>query len=463
MRKILLTILAITMLASPLMAQPSTTPQLDNAAIVNDTALLRQITAIRQLQERAREKSDSIWKAHMNKDSQAKTDDEMSNEFGAMLQIADNTRQDPIKDDWNLFGWITFGIALFSLIVGWITYRAQKKTEQHTTNAPIDVQISTLRDLPRHFYRNLVCTCAIILKHNAEGPEKKRKHYPSECNMMKLQTLPDEIVLPIDVQKEAYKPMHEIKLLLRNYNVEVSVATDHISREHISDLSLQQDFDNLLFKPIYLTQRTFEFEKSLPGKHDEDLVIRTILTTIKEHIAKLRITSNFKRLFKATDYLNRMKTKGIDRYFREDVDKTDSLDRSVDLLLKNGRDQAKAVSFVKPSEKNDANMSELEYEAEINSKWAVDSIIKEGQKDKILGGYLLALTSINDEDGFFALCRNYYDDKHAEKDLAALYRSMAPYLTYLSRETWHFHTLLKYMLAIDSAIETDKIGMVNFK
>ena len=44
-----------------------------------------------------------------------------------------------------------------------------------------------------------------------------------------------------------------------------------------------------------------------------------------------------------------------------------------------------------------------------------------------------------------------------------LYEVIKPYLTYISGNRWEFKTLFYFMLAIDIAIETDRIGMINFK
>lgn len=63
---------------------------------------------------------------------------------------------------------VAFVVSVFSMIYAILTYYAQKNTELHTTNAPISVQQWKLMDLPRHFYRNLVCTCSLILKFRNE-------------------------------------------------------------------------------------------------------------------------------------------------------------------------------------------------------------------------------------------------------------------------------------------------------
>ena len=43
-----------------------------------------------------------------------------------------------------------------------------------------------------------------------------------------------------------------------------------------------------------------------------------------------------------------------------------------------------------------------------------------------------------------------------------LFDQIAPYLRYLQKKKWDTATLIKYILTIDSAIETDRIGMINY-
>lgn len=374
-------------------------------------------------------------------------------------QIEDNT----------FFGtkeWVGWWVAILSLIVAAITLWAQKKTEEHTTNAPLEVQQWKLRDLPRHFYRNLVCTCAIVLKYRAEGEEKKRKNYPSESNLRKLQTLPDDIVLPIDVDKKkdaehnAYKYMHELRLLLRNYNIEVEVTSGHLTKKVISDESLKQDFDNLLFKPIQLTKSTFDFEKALPKSEEKHLVVRTIYSILNEHFKKLQIATNFSLLSSpyAPNYLDTLLVDNCS-LFDERIDKKGGVERSVDNLLGYGYDKEKgkvAHRGIVISEK-DAK----KYEAIVSRAVAIKEF---GQ----LNDFVTEISSIKDEKTFASFYKDFYLSKEKEiseeqlNSAYELYSHLKPYFDYLGKETWEFHTILKYVLTVDAIIEIDRIGMVNY-
>ena len=433
-----------------------------------DRAILNELVTIRELQQAAkeqREKDIEEWKKHAGQHKE-ETDDDPKSEAGMMAQIESNTHQQPLKDGWNLFGWVTFAIALLSLVVGGITFWAQKKTEEHTTNAPVEVQQWKLRDLPRHFYRNLVCTCAIVLKFRAEGEEKKRKNYPSESNLRKLQTLPDDIVLPIDVDKKkdaehnAYKYMHELRLLLRNYNIEVEVASEHMTKKTISDESLKQDFDNLLFKPIQLTKSTFDFEKALPKNDEHNLAVRTIYSVLNEHFKKLKIATNFNLLFSSysPNYLDALLADNCS-LFNDRIDKKGGVDRSVNNLLgygfdtEKGKEGHRGITIIEKDEKK--------YEATISRVAAIDEL-------GMFNDFVTKISSIDDKKAFAAFYKEFYLNKEKEmskKQLTAankLYSHMKPYFDYLRRETWEFHTLLKFVLTVDAIIEIDRIGMVNY-
>ena len=421
--------------------QPSEEPSAEpSAELTKDDSILLELRTIRGLQQEAQLRREKI-RAEMEKRDAGQKDSAalvMSDEYGAILQVENNTRPHWYSDDWNLFGIITFIIALFSAIFTYVTYKAQKNTELHTTNAPIDVQLSTLKDLPRHFYRNLVCTCAMILKF--KFGEKKGKVYPSEGNMRKLQTLPDDVVLPIDVDTDkednAYQHMHELRLLLRNYNVEVQVASEHVARQGIMEETLTQDFGNLLYKPLFLIRNTFNFKRSLnkeslPDDYKVKYVLDAISRMIQEHFKKLQESANFKCLFEkgTTAYLAIVMPKGkVDLSI---FDKGGDILRSIEYLLKYTGD--KVSPKVKTLMRHD--------------------VIDESS----------AILSINNAEEFTQFCISKDFIKAGEEPkAAALYPHLAPYLNYLHKPDWDTVAILKFILAIDAAIETNRIGMVNY-
>ena len=382
-----------------------------------------------------------------------------------MMQIAHNTHHDFVTEDWNLFGWFAFILAVFSFIVAWITYRAQKRTEEHTTNAPKEVQVWKLIDLPRHFYRNLVCTSALIYLHKTEGPEKQRKRYPSEGNLWKLKVLPDDIVLPIDVDKSkkaednSYRYMHELKLLLRNYNTEVQAASLHLARKNISDEALKQDFDNLLFKPLNLVQKTYTFERKLHTISEAELQERTVKTMIGEHFKKLSLASNFNLLFseKAQQCLK------------------DALHLAAEPVDENVTPSK--LNLLAMIDKKGGVLRSLAGLKSITLKW--EDVLPDVKKDMTDHGKkkdaakfveaeegALDIRHIGSAEDFEAFYRSFFEKdekKISDKQLTRLYKHLAAYFNYLSQPTLDFSVLLEYILAVDAAIEIDRIGMVNFE
>lgn len=220
-----------------------------------------------------------------------------------MSSIEENTRPNNIKDGWNLYGWIAFIVAFVSLavaavsaVIGYWTWKAQKSTEQHTQKAPLEAQLGMLRDIPRHFYRNLACTCAALLKfrHLDNIRDGRRSKYPSEANILKLTTLSDEYILPIDaVDAKVYKEMHEEKLLFKNYNLEVESAAKHFANSRISDDSLKNDYDNLLFKPLFLIAKMYRLQdaimKSDKSYKLENNVPYSLFSFVLEHFDKQKL------------------------------------------------------------------------------------------------------------------------------------------------------------------------------
>lgn len=492
MRKIILSLLAFFFCLSASVAQvpqnlsPNEVYVSDNK---NNDSILSELKKIREIQQQSRDKENNA----IEQRAKDKDKENLPTEYDAITKIADNTHTSWFTDNWNFYGLFTIILAFIAFIVSYWSYDftkktffAQMKTEEHTTNAPVEVQLWKLKDLPRHFYRNLVCTCAIILKYRFEG--KKAHSYPSESNLMKLQTLPDDIILSIDVDKNtnpeenAYKHMHELKLLLRNYNVEVEAASKHLARPTITEESLKQDFDNLLFKPVYLTQSTFKFEKCLPIKNDDDQVIRTIMSMLEEHFRKLIVTTNFDLLFKedaigCLDAIFSDKDK-VREQFDSQIDAKKGLKRSVDALVKFVI--TKEEGRLKADGQQDVNVEEVvcngitfyktpNYVATIDSKTFKDELtaklgsnftkLLKGSDDKCPG-----IFSINDKSQFEAFYQENFSDgqKEFETDPGVLYEHIKPYFDYLALGSWDLHTLIKHILTVDAAIETDRIGMINY-
>lgn len=442
--------------------------------------ILRELQIIRGLQEASHKEHEDAKKKRLESDGQMP----VGGEYDAVLQIADNTQTSWSLDGWNLFGILTFVVALISCIYTFVTYRAQKQTERHTTKAPAVVQLSKLRDLPRHFYRNLVCTSAIIhvYRVDSEGGSK-RTYYPSESHLYKLQTLPDDIVLPIDIietdndESNPYHDMHELKVLLRNYCTEITVASQHLARQNIKRESLLQDFDNLLYKPLFLVTASLDYraavEQQQTGQktwmpkirnrifktnaHEKQPVIKTsfVFEALKnimgEHLKKLSKKANFDCLFEpsASAFLNIIAENGYDNYI--DMNTPKSVDRSINELLTYG---------IKKEITSEPGIvySEPTVKAVLKRQTLIDNL---DSNEKIFCQKLIGIKNSND---FVQFCANHQFGQNVD-DIQlknSLYQQLALYLNFLQQLQWDVHTLLKTILVVDTAIETTRIGRVNF-
>lgn len=85
--------------------------------------------------------------------------------------------------------------------------------------------------------------------------------------------------------------MHELKLLLRNYDIEIDTAMMHLKDGLISVDVLRNDLDTLTFKPLYLTNKILgitELMIKLKGGNRNLKPFRNAASVItKEHVSKL--------------------------------------------------------------------------------------------------------------------------------------------------------------------------------
>lgn len=434
--------------------------------------ILNELQEIHKIQEDAKLKREEIRKQHSNQVDRDSTKIP-PHEYGVMLSIAENTADKPLKDGWNLFGWVTILLALVSIACAIITYRAQKKTEKHTENAPLNAQIGVLKDLPRHFYRNLVCTCALLLKFRDAANSNKngtRRQYPSEANLYKLSTLPDEFILPIDISDDdVYKIMHEEKLLFKNYNTEIEVAAKHFTIKTLSDESLKNDYDNLLFKPFYLTFRMFAlvdrifYNKKVKEKEKWNNISYTIYAFVKEHLSKMDYM-DLKKILENKDHefdnelsiLNKIRSD--DAFINAVGYKQNSIERGVKRIIAyefNGKDKIDFIDrYAKEKDENgksgktDTNKPEFD-RAEINRdkfiKYFEELYRKEEPKTTKTIDCLMCLTGKQQ-----SLVNIDWDEN-----------IKAYYFDFFEKDTWDVEELVFRILKIDTVLEMSKIGMID--
>lgn len=324
---------------------------------------------------------------------------------GSPVVLIDDISTNFLDDGFNFLGVIGFFLGLASLYFAKVTFEAQKRTEQHTSNAPKSAQIGKLKDLPRHFYRNLICSCAMTLKYNDDSNKnwRVRMSYPSESNVLKLKTLPDEIIYDIDEEEKSYTIRHEFKLLLRNYNTEVDIAAEHFSRKKISDDAINQDIDNIIFKQLYLLYKSYDILLTLSNVPYPQIVAESLHIMIKEHFGKLKENTpldkdniflhyvndllpdvNYKKAEQSEDIKNKQNKdkKNKKSEFKKHIDPKDSLDRSYDNIyqLINEYYQSQKVNERKEFNGISFNKTKDNIEIIVDKQKFINSLLKEGTK-----------------------------------------------------------------------------------
>ena len=512
-----------------------------NIQILNELKSIHQF----QIDEQTQRKKDiDEWRGQGDK----KIQEESPSDIGMMAKIEGNTRQHPLRDGWNLYGWIAFLVAAFSAIVALITFRAQSKTEQHTKNAPLSAQIGRLKDLTRHLYRNLVCTSAAIAKFNSsnnydstDSAKKKeakeidgknateeglsRVSYPSESNFNKLKTMPDDVVLNIDVNERTYAQMHELKVLLRNYNIEIDVASSHSSNKQILDKTLEQDFDNLLFKPLHLIKSAFESEELMLSTESGNLPLpdRSVYIIMEEHFKKLK--TNLKALGyndsfevlkdffgEQSDVTNledfaKTVSERVKKFYLSKVDVTNALNRAIDGFIIEAKkynsalfDSEKGTLTISCNafceylnERDDQILKDIQGRLKENRKllkktkrsllWPVEigrkkdeiklisasvskleNKLKKEKKKKTeekLSYFVSQVAQFGELETFKKYVKYDENDK-PHVSIEDLHKQIYFYNKYIALKEWDFKDLIYVILAIDSAIEVNRRGMVNY-
>ncbi len=164
-----------------------------------------------------------------------------------------------LNDGFNLLGIISIGIAIFT-VLGLDRIR--------TNNVNKKTQYRLFADMIRHLYRNKVCTLVMYGKWRNLLNQGK-DCYPSEEHFLKLQMLPEDLHFERYYQDpEKYHLMHEMELLLRNYNTEIEVAKSHLCNSIIDLDTKERDFATLNFKAGYLTLKIVKLMNALNNSSD---------------------------------------------------------------------------------------------------------------------------------------------------------------------------------------------------
>lgn len=151
--------------------------------------------------------------------------------------------------------WIAVSVACVSLFYACLTFNSQRQTELNTMKITPESQRSLLLDYVRHFYADLIVISAVEHKLNGRFDE----YYPSEEHLLKLKADLDALhPATFYDHAEKYSAIHNLLLLLRNFNLEVDVAIKHLCDRNVFDPAKKRDIDTLKFKTSLIARRTIE-------------------------------------------------------------------------------------------------------------------------------------------------------------------------------------------------------------
>lgn len=194
--------------------------------------------------------------------------------------IVKNTTADFVWDGVCFIGILSLALSALTVYSIWKEFN----------NDRIDRECQKLlfHDIIRHLYRNKICTLAMRAKYCKEASIRK---YPSDEHYLKLKLLPSDIHTE-QFYKDAKKfdCLHEIDLLLRNYNTEIEVALNHMVNSTVPEEAKMRDFDTLDFKTGYLTHRILGVMKEIWPNEDHRKKAMNIIS--ESHSKNLETQNN---------------------------------------------------------------------------------------------------------------------------------------------------------------------------
>lgn len=348
----------------------------------------------------------------------------------------------------------------------------------------IEDQKSRFEDLARHEYRNLVVVLSTAVKYFSKANQSGglRLEYPSESHILKLQAAPEDFVLDIGPQIAAIAS--QMRLLLRNYNIEIGVAHDHLLRRTINSGVIEADYDNLIFKPLFLVSNScrmdsmlsnvvgnlrlsiVEEQKNVEKSHKDNkltpkdsFLLRSLELMLIEHLGKLP-----RALKDVVDKMNKWKDNTDKRgkylsYFRSltktnglilECDHTDALKRSfstaygtlVEKFGKDGKDAKDGKDGKDGKNGKDEKDSKI-----LNCKWNY----KSGEDSEIEGIIEAVLKNLPKLK------------KISPKDFEWLEAYNNVLQTIKNKKEFDLMQFFPLMLMMDILVELPKIGMVNYE
>ena len=260
-----------------------------------------------------------------------------------------------------------------------------------------------------------------------------------------------------------------MRLLLRNYNIEIGVAHDHLLRRSINLGVMEADYDNLIFKPLFLVSNScrmdsmlssvvgnlrlsiVEMQRDVEKSHKDNkltpkdlFLLRSLELMLIEHLNKLP-----KALKNVVDKMNKWKDNTDNHgkylsYFRSlmktdglklECDHTDALDRSF------GTAYGKLVETFEKDGKDGKDGKTL------NCKWNYKSG-ENSETEKEINDVLKILPSLKNI---------------SPKDFEWIEAYKNVLQTIKNKEAFDLVQFFPLMLKMDIMAELPKIGMVNYE
>lgn len=195
----------------------------------------------------------------------------------SMNEISKNTEPTELsKTDFDEYVNITLGMiaAIGTFLTVLVIYL---DTRQNRINT--EFQLELIKDLIRHFYRNMAILGAIKLHLE----NKYNSSYPSEEHILKFKVLPEDLrINRFSTSPNHYGDLHKLEMQLRNFNIEVDVTLSHLKNEKLSEEIKRRDLDLLEFKFSQLTKFLVNLLRELKFKFQSDEDIKQYLQKISK-------------------------------------------------------------------------------------------------------------------------------------------------------------------------------------
>lgn len=369
-------------------------------------------------------------------------------------------------NDFNFYGIVATVLALFSLWYTFRAYRSQSLTESNTRNVSIEDQKSRFEDLARHEYRNLVVVLSTAVKYFSKANQSggQRLEYPSESHILKLQTAPEDYVLDIGPQIAAIAS--EMRLLLRNYNIEIGVAHDHLLRRSINLGVMEADYDNLIFKPLFLVSNSCRMDSLLSSVVGN---LRLSIVEVQRNVEKThkdnKLTPKDLFLLRSLELMLIEHLNKLPKALKNVVDKMNKWKDNTDK-------HSKYLSYFKSLKESDGFELECDHTDALKRSFGtaygklVETFEKDGKDGKTLNckwNYKSGENSETEKE-IDDVLKNLPDlKKISPKDFEWIEAYKNVLQTIKNKEAFDLMQFFPLMLKMDIMAELPKIGMVNYE